>query len=242
MKVLVNGGLNLSELDGWWAEAFQPDVGWALGDGTEHGDDPVWDGREADTLYTLLEQEVLAAFYERDARGLPQAWLARMRDSMARLTGYFSANRMVREYTGNYYLPATAAFRERRADGCRLTHEVQRWLEDTRRHWPGVRIASVSRERDGERLRVAAQVYLDELSPEGVRVELYADAATPGAAPERIALQRGEALAGAFGGYHYHGEIATQRPPAHYSVRVIPDHPQVRWPLECGLVYWAAGG
>ena len=66
MKVLVNGGLNLSELDGWWAEAYSPEVGWAIGDGQEHGEDPGWDAKEADTLYTLLEAEVIPEFYERD--------------------------------------------------------------------------------------------------------------------------------------------------------------------------------
>ncbi len=71
MKVLVNGGLNLSELDGWWAEAYSPEVGWAIGDGQEHGDDPAWDAQEADALYTLLEAEVIPEFYERDDSGMP---------------------------------------------------------------------------------------------------------------------------------------------------------------------------
>ena len=71
MKVLVNGGLNLSELDGWWAEAYSPEVGWALGDGREHGDDPSWDAAEAEALYSLLEREVIPEFYTRDVRGHP---------------------------------------------------------------------------------------------------------------------------------------------------------------------------
>ncbi len=86
MKVLVNGGINLSELDGWWAEAYTPEVGWALGDGREHGDDPAWDAVEADALYDLLEREVIPEFYARDKSGIPTAWVKRMRESMARLT------------------------------------------------------------------------------------------------------------------------------------------------------------
>ena len=93
MKVLVNGGINLSELDGWWAEAYTREVGWALGDGKEHGDDPAWDAAEADALYDLLEREVIPEFYARDKNGVPTAWLKRMRESMARLTPRFSANR-----------------------------------------------------------------------------------------------------------------------------------------------------
>ena len=76
MKVLVNGGINLSELDGWWAEAYAPEVGWALGDGQEHGDDPAWDAAEAEALYDLLEREVIPEFYTRDERGIPGAWVA----------------------------------------------------------------------------------------------------------------------------------------------------------------------
>ena len=85
MKVLVNGGINLSELDGWWAEAYTPEVGWALGDGQEHGDDPAWDAAEAEALYDLLEREVIPEFYARDEQGIPTAWVARMRESMAQL-------------------------------------------------------------------------------------------------------------------------------------------------------------
>ena len=93
MKVLVNGGINLSELDGWWAEAYTPEVGWALGDGREHSDDAAWDAVEADALYDLLEREVIAEFYARDESGTPSAWVKRIRESMARLTPQFSANR-----------------------------------------------------------------------------------------------------------------------------------------------------
>ncbi|MGD8874354.1 MAG: alpha-glucan family phosphorylase, partial [Gammaproteobacteria bacterium] len=89
MKVLVNGGLNLSELDGWWAEAYSEEVGWALGDCEEHSD-PQWDAVEADSLYRLLEEEVAPLFYRRDAQGIPGAWVARMRASMARLAPQFS--------------------------------------------------------------------------------------------------------------------------------------------------------
>ncbi|MEO8332656.1 MAG: alpha-glucan family phosphorylase, partial [Gallionella sp.] len=105
MKVLVNGGINLSELDGWWAEAYTPEVGWALGDGQEHGDDPAWDAAEAGALYDLLEREVIPEFYTRDEQGIPVAWVQRMRESMAQLTPHYSANRAVREYTEQHYLP-----------------------------------------------------------------------------------------------------------------------------------------
>ena len=126
MKVLVNGGINLSELDGWWAEAYTPEVGWALGDGQEHGDDPAWDAAEADALYDLLEREVIPEFYTRDESGIPTAWVKRMRESMARLTPRFSADRAVREYTEQHYLPAAAAYRERAANKGAIGKQMRR--------------------------------------------------------------------------------------------------------------------
>ena len=127
MKVLVNGGINLSELDGWWAEAYTPEVGWALGDGQEHGDDPAWDAVEADQLYDLLEREVIPEFYTRDQSDIPTAWVKRMRESMARLTPRFSADRTVREYTEQRYLPAATAYRERRADKGAIGRKMVDW-------------------------------------------------------------------------------------------------------------------
>ena len=104
MKVLANGGLNLSELDGWWAEAYSPDVGWAIGDQKKHRDEKTWDQAEAESLYNLLEKEVIPLYYERDEKKIPQKWLVKVKKSMARLTPRFSAHRMVQEYVKTYYL------------------------------------------------------------------------------------------------------------------------------------------
>ena len=127
MKVLVNGGINLSELDGWWAEAYTPDVGWALGDGQEHDSDPAWDAVEAEALYDLLENEVIPEFYTRDEQGIPNAWVARMRESMAQLTPRFSTNRAVCEYTEQHYLPAASAYLERAADNGAIGTDIVNW-------------------------------------------------------------------------------------------------------------------
>ena len=143
MKVLVNGGLNLSELDGWWAEAYSPEIGWAIGDGQEHGEDPAWDAKEAETLYTLLETEVIPEFYERDESGMPSKWLGRIRESMARLTPEFSATRAIREYTESHYLPAASGYRDRTANDGALGLGLLRWKQDLDRHWSTVRFVKV---------------------------------------------------------------------------------------------------
>ena len=123
MKVLVNGGLNVSELDGWWAEAYDPAMGWAIGDGREHSESN-WDSVEAQQLYNLLETEIVPAFYQRNEKGVPTGWLAKMRLSMAKLAPRFSSNRMLREYVEMSYIPATERYRRRVADGARLGAEI----------------------------------------------------------------------------------------------------------------------
>src|ERR1700728_2118896 len=169
MKVLVNGGLNLSELDGWWAEAYTPDVGWAIGDGLEHGEDPGWDAAEAERLYSLLEQEIVPAFYRRDEADIPQDWVAKMRESMARLTPEFSANRTVRQYTANYYGPAASAVRERSKDNAGILN----WERLVADHWTRLRLDDLKVDSDGNRHVFHVRAYLDELDPAAVRVELY---------------------------------------------------------------------
>ena len=190
MKVLVNGGLNLSELDGWWAEAYTPEVGWALGDGLEHGDDPAWDAVEADALYDLLEREVIPEFYARDASGIPTAWVKRMRESMARLTPRFSADRTVREYTEQHYLPAAALYRERAADKGAVGRQVVEWRRRLEQTWDTLRFGEVKVETRGAQHAFEVQVYLNDLDPEAVRVELYAADVT-GSGSVRREMKRG---------------------------------------------------
>jgi glycogen phosphorylase len=237
MKVLVNGGLNLSELDGWWAEAYTPEVGWALGDGQEHDDDPAWDAAEAETLYTLLEQEVIPAFYARDANGIPTGWVARMRESMARLTPHFSANRTVREYTEHYYLPAAAAYRKRAAERGVLGVQILNWQRAVARHWAKVHFGSLQVETVDGRYVFQLQVYLNELEPEAVQVELYADSLN-GEAPMRQVMARGAQLIGAANGHLYSAQAPASRPATDYTPRLIPYHPDTVIPLEAAQILW----
>src|SRR5208283_2049823 len=169
MKVLVNGGINLSELDGWWAEAYAPEVGWALGDGQEHGDDPAWDAAEAEVLYDLLEREVIPQFYTRDASGIPTAWTKRMRESMAQLTPRFSTNRTVREYTEQHYLPAAAIYHKRSANNGAEGKSIVRWMQTLRGKWATLRFGDVRVETRGAQHLFEVGLFLDDLDPEAVR-------------------------------------------------------------------------
>ena len=237
MKVLVNGGINLSEQDGWWAEAYTPEVGWALGDGEEHDDDPAWDAIDAEALYDLLEREVIPEFYTRDAQGIPTAWVARMRESMAQLTPRFSTNRAVCEYTEQHYLPAAAAYRERAANQGAVGVELVEWQHALKQKWAALRFGEMKLETDSEQHSFEAQVYLDDLDPEAVRVELYANGVA-GAAPERVEMQRVRQLVGATNGYAYRAEVPATRPASDYTARVIPHRDGVAVPLEEGHILW----
>lgn len=236
MKVLVNGGLNLSELDGWWAEAYTPDVGWALGDGREHGDDLAWDAAEAEQLYTLLEQQVIPEFYNRDETGVPLAWIHRIRESIARLTPVFSATRCVREYLEKHYAPLAAAYLRRSSDGQGMAESLLNWQRRLSAHWSKLRFGSMRVETVGEEHRFQVQVYLDEMNPDAVQVELYAEAIN-GAEPVRQAMVRGESLVGE-NAWRYLAAVRADRPAAHFTPRVIPRHPEALVPLESAQILW----
>jgi starch phosphorylase len=233
MKVLVNGGLNLSSLDGWWAEAYAPDLGWAIGDGGGSADD----AREAEALYRLLEEQVVPEFYDRDPSELPRRWIARIRASMARLAPQFSTNRMLLEYVRDVYLPAAERYRARSADGGRRAVELAQWLHLMQHHWREIRIGAVQAERDGDAWAFRVQVYLGELPADAVQVQLYAE---PGAgeAGGVQALPRVAAIDGAVNGFVCAGRVTTARPARDFTPRVVPAHPDARWPLETALVHW----
>jgi starch phosphorylase len=237
MKVLVNGGINLSELDGWWAEAYSPEVGWALGDGREHGDDPAWDAVEADALYDLLEREVIPEFYARDASGFPSAWVKRMRESMARLTPLFSANRTVREYTEQHYLPAATAYHLRSANKGAMGRQIVDWQHSLEQKWSMLRFTEVKVETRGGQHVFGVQVYLADLAPNAVRVELYADGIN-GGAPVRKEMTSVRQLSGSSGGCVYSAAVPATRPPADFTARVIPHCDGVAVPLEAARILW----
>jgi len=237
MKVLVNGGLNLSELDGWWVEAYTPEVGWALGDGYEHQNEDEWDAVEAEMLYSLLEQEVIPSFYHRDEHGLPTAWVARMRESMARLTPRFSANRTVREYTERYYLPAAVVYHKRVAEGGAVGAQLLQWQRTLRHGWPTIHFGDFRVDTANGDHVFHVQVYLGEVSLEAVRVELYGDGDN-GDGPTHEPMTPSEPLIGAVNGYLFTGRVPANRPASHYTPRVVPYHPQAMVPLEAAHILW----
>ena len=237
MKVLVNGGLNLSELDGWWAEAYSPEVGWAIGDGQEHGEDPAWDAREAHALYDLLEGEVIPEFYERDESGMPARWLGRIRESMARLTPEFSATRAIREYTECHYLPAASRYRDRAADDGALGSSLLQWKLDIDRHWSNVRFVSIRIDtHDGQHF-FEADIAPGSLTPDHFRVELYADA-SPGKGSSLGAMNATGPCTDRPGAITYSTQVSATRLASDYTARIVPFHVNALVPLETDRIVW----
>lgn len=233
MKVLVNGGLNLSELDGWWVEAYNPKVGWALGDGKEHGDDPSWDAAEADALYDLLEKEVIPEFYNRNQAGIPTAWVARVRESMAKLTPRFSADRAVIDYTEKHYIPAANAYRKRAANQAALGKQIYEWQTALNQKWASIRFGDVNVKTNGSNHNFEVQIFLNGLDPQAVKVQLFADGSKNITCQD---MQYGQALGGNM--HLYRASVPSSRPAADYTPRVIPFHPDASVPLEAPYILW----
>ncbi|WP_196778578.1 alpha-glucan family phosphorylase [Komagataeibacter melaceti] len=238
MKVLVNGGLNISERDGWWAEACAPDVGWAIGDDTATTTGPERDAQDAESLYATLENAVIPLFYQRDAAGIPQQWMAMMRESMARLTPRFSASRTVRDYTQGYYLPAAAAYRARLADNGAKAAAIGQWQQKLDAGWPALRLGRMQATQAGDVWRVTVEMHPGPLAPDMVAVQLYAD--QPDGAPAIFPMAAGPA--GAEGQITCSVEIPATRPISDYTPRVIPCHPDAAIPLEAAHITWLERG
>jgi len=237
MKVLVNGGLNLSELDGWWAEAYQPNIGWAIGDGSEHGCDPQWDAAEAELLYDLLEHQVVPEFYRRNDSGVPNEWIARIRQSMATLAPRFSACRTVQEYTDLHYLPAAINYSERAAQGSKAGKIITALKNTWHKEATSIRFSEMINEtRDGHH-HFSILINLHNLKPEAVRVELLAERS---AESEALRLEMRPTVIPEvdFGNYRYVATIPANRAASDFTPRVFLRHDGLNVPLEAPQIVW----
>lgn len=227
MKVLVNGGLNLSALDGWWAEGYSPKTGWAIGDGVDGYDTLELDAMEANALYDLLEQKVIPEFYQRDQRGIPVSWISKIRESMAKLAPFYSANRSVREYTESYYIPKAQIYKKRTENRAALSHEILEWMQTIKKNWDQVEFRSLKIAKQ----TLEVEVFLGKLKPEWVKVELFADEDAP--FKQEMKQVRSTGLS-----YFYSAEIPSHQSPELFTPRIVPSYPTVSVPLEISEIKW----
>jgi len=247
MKAAANGVLNLSVLDGWWDEAYQPNLGWAIGQGEMYDDEAYRDQVEAESLYNLLEREVVPLFYDRSVDGLPRRWISRVKKSLAILGPVFNTHRMVQEYTERFYLPASQRYLALTTKKMARAKTLAQWHQRVREHWPKVRVDVVDREAldampVGHSFNVQALVHLGTLKPDDVVVELYLGRIN--AANEIVdarALPMTTQRAPSAGTYLYETNTVTcKQSGLHgFTVRVLPNHPDQTSPYLAGLVSWA---
>ncbi len=253
MKAAMNGSLNLSILDGWWAEFFDGENGWAIPSADAAGDSAERDALEAAALYDLIENQVAPRFYDRGEDGVPTRWVESIRHTLATLSPRLSADRMVREYVERLYLPAAASARELMADGASGARELAAWKRRIAQAWPEVGVGSVETggvdtvPQVGDELHVRAQVKLDGLSTEDVTVELlygFARSDDELVSPERLVLEPDDTGSGgpASGLVQFAGTVPLARAGGFgYTVRVLPRHPGLSAGAELGLVATAQG-
>ena len=248
MKVVPNGGINLSIPDGWWCEGYRPEAGWAIGKGEDYPDHAYQDAVESSALYDILEKDVVPLFYAREADGLPRGWIQRMKKSMKLLAPAFSTNRMLWEYAERYYVPAARCSERMSRDGFCKAREIAAWKEKVRRDWPGVRVETVAETRAGahrvgEGFDLAATVRLGDVSPDDVAVEAYygpLDASREVRQGRTVLLHLEQSLDE--GVHRYAGTIPSERSGMQgYSVRIRPSHPEACDLLGSGLVAWWQG-
>jgi len=246
MKVAANGGLNVSIPDGWWAEGYDPDVGWTIGSGETYDDLEYQNKVESEALYNLLEKEIVPLFYDRGPDKLPHGWIAKMKAAMCRLAPVYNTNRMVRQYAERFYVSAARRWDELTADELSEARALSAWKRSFQEQFGGVRVESVSDDMDGQgaqvgkEIAVEAAVNLGALRPEDVTVELYYGRLDPDGQ-----LTRGEALTMEQVGVGEDGRVrySVRMPCTHsgmtgYTVRVLPHHPRLTDPRDMGLIRW----
>jgi glycogen phosphorylase len=244
MKVVPNGGLNCSVLDGWWDEGYDPGVGWAIGDREEAPDQEQQDWLDSRRLYQLIEQEIAPKFYHRVDGGIPSAWLEMVKRSMAQLAPVFSTTRMVREYAEKAYFPAGIAFERMRSDGLQRAKDALTWRDRVRSQWQQVRIADVSDTAGavnplGEDFTVRARVQLGSITPDEVRVQAVFGKIGPNR--DLLNMQPYDMhLVGEEDGAHLFETSLSFTDAGHrgYTIRVLPKNEDVNVASELPLVAW----
>jgi starch phosphorylase len=242
MKAAANGVLNLSVLDGWWEEGYSPDVGWAIGSIEKYNTEEERDYVESEAIYNLLQKVIAPLYYDRGADGLPHNWIKMMKASIQKLVPHFNTNRMVREYYEKFYMPAHRATK-RLSDNGRIL-ELSRWRAKVEASWPNVRIVLDNFKPEmeihsGTKVPVRAIVWLGELKPEDVDVQIHC-----GAANGEIIFKDGKSSSMEMDSrlgdaYIFKGEVAAFRSGRHdFAVRVIPRHPDLVNPFMPLFIKW----
>jgi starch phosphorylase len=245
MKATVNGAINISILDGWWDEAYDGTNGWAIGRGEEYQDTGYQDQIESQTLYQILESEVVPMFYVRSRDGLPREWIRRMKHAMRTICPVFSAYRMVREYTERLYIPAGQQWERLGADGLVRARALAQWQERVRTAWKDVAVRAVRADTvtplpAGDARSVEVDVALGALRPEDVSVSMYSglisghgDITSPRISEMKVMGPPRDGV------YSFQGMLAGQAAGRNgFRIRILPAHQDLANPLTLNCITW----
>lgn len=252
MKASMNGVLNLSVLDGWWAEAYRRDLGWAIGRGEEYTDEELQDYIESNATYEMLEKDLIPTFYDRGADNLPRGWILRMKAALRELPPVYTMDRVVQEYTRRFYHPALEMAKSLAANDYQQGVSFANWLIGTGQSWASVQVGEITpafnNESDvpvGETLRFNTQVYLGDIAPDNATIQLYEGSLNISGEIEHgfsHDMQYVGPSSKGKGWHEYTVEFVSETTGQHgYTVRILPRHSDLHHPLRLGLVTWANG-
>ncbi|MBN2402638.1 MAG: alpha-glucan family phosphorylase, partial [Spirochaetes bacterium] len=246
MKVVPNGCLNISVLDGWWDEAYNGNNGWTIGHGEEYDDWDYQNSVESESLYNILENEIIPMYYNRGADEIPREWIARIKESMKTICPIFNTNRMVREYTEKFYMSAHKNYNKFSGDNFNLSKSFTQWQQKIVREWQGVSIKDLYIEEKGEivvgrRIIVKAVVKTGSLSIDELDVELYfgnlnstGEIIEGAVTPMKMADNLND------GTYLYEGNLLCLKAGQFgFTARIIPYHNDMYRKHFPGLITWA---
>ena len=247
MKVIANGGLNLSVMDGWWDEAFTPEVGWRIGNREEYDNLDYQDEVESRLIYEALEKELVPLFYNRGDDKLPRNWISIMKNSMKTLGPQYTSHRMVNEYAKKFYFTSYEKRMNLMKNNWEKGKEFSKWKSRLYENWNKIKFISISEEEKNGDLKVGlaypilAEIELGDLTPNDVDVQIYYGKVDEGIEGTKSIVAMTHVLKkNKSTKYIYRGEINCKDTGQFgFTLRVLPKHPQLINPFELGLIRWA---
>jgi len=246
MKAAMNGVLNCSIMDGWWDEAYNPEVGWAIGHGEQYADERLQDDVESKELYDLLERDIIPLFYQRGRDGLPREWIKRMKDCMRQIGQSMSSHRMLLDYSNNFYFPALKNYRKLIKEDYNDAKSLAAYFGKLRDSWDSLKIVKIDANtkpvmQRGDSLNVTAHIDLGKMSPNDLLVELYYGAVSNHSNEitnaHRIEMKWVSSNDN-LNQYHVRVECTDTGFQGH-TVRILPKHEALIHPYRTGFIKWA---
>lgn len=258
MKAAINGVLNMSTLDGWWCEGYNPEAGWAIGAGEEYDDLGYQDAVESNAIFNLLEKEVVPLFYARSTDGLPRRWIHSMKNTIKWCAPRFNTSRMVAEYARKFYNPAAARWGYLTASAMSRVRALSMWKNEVKNAWDELSIEDVDVQIDdgqelldinakqsqlevGSNIIVNAKIKLGSLSPEDIAVEIYYGVvdSTGNIEKGQISKMRFNNIGENGGLAEFSGTIPCRMSGQHgFALRLLPQHADLAEQFEPGMIHW----